>query len=229
MKTIGVIGGMSWQSSQLYYRWLNEAVAARLGGLHSAKIIMSSVDFAEVQALQARGDWDAGGQLLADIALRLQQAGADIILLATNTMHQVASAIEAALDVPFLHIADATAEAVTGAGLRKVGLLGTIYTMELGFYRDRLAQQGIEAIVPGADARRAVNDIIYGELCQGQVRPASKARYLDIVGDMCERGIQGLILGCTEITMLIGAADVPCPVFDTTRIHVEAAVDAATG
>ncbi|MFF7290906.1 aspartate/glutamate racemase family protein [Microbacterium sp. NPDC008134] len=229
MKTIGVLGGMSWESSLEWYRLANERVAARLGGYHSARILLDSLDFAEIEALQAQDDWDAAGTLLADRARALESAGAEILVLATNTMHLVADRITDAVGIPFLHIADAAGDAVTEAGLTTVGLLGTAFTMEKPFYAEKLDEHGIRTIVPDADDRRTVHDIIYSELVHGVVRDESRQRYIDVIERLVDRGAEGVILGCTEIELLITAADAPVPVFPTTALHVEAAVTAALG
>lgn len=227
MRMIGLLGGMSWESTAIYYRLANEFVRDRLGGLHSANILMRSVDFAEIEALQFAGDWDAAGELLVDAARSLEGAGAELIVLCTNTMHKVAPAIESAIDVPFIHLADTTADAVKAAGLTKVGLLGTIFTMEQDFYRDRLASHGIEVLVPDADARQRVSGIIYDELCLGVVSEPSRTSYLDVIDRLVAEGAQGIVLGCTEIEMLIDQSHTDAPVFPTTQLHVRAAVDAA--
>ena len=230
MKTIGLLGGMSWESTVPYYRQINEAVKARLGGLHSAKIVLYSVDFAEVERLQHQGDWTAAGALLADAARALERAGADFIVLCTNTMHKVAPAIEGAVQIPLLHIADPTAGAIRRAGLHRVGLLGTRFTMEQDFYRGRLAgQHGIEVMVPDADDRDLVHRVIYEELCLGRIEQASRQAYRDVMRRLVERGVQGIILGCTEISMLVGDEDASVPLFDTTAIHAEAAAALALG
>ena len=230
MKTIGLLGGMSWESTVPYYRQINEAVKARLGGLHSAKIVLYSVDFAEVERLQHQGDWTAAGALLADAARALERAGADFIVLCTNTMHKVAPAIEGAVQIPLLHIADPTAGAIRRAGLHRVGLLGTRFTMEQDFYRGRLAgQHGIEVMVPDADDRDLVHRVIYEELCLGRIEQASRQAYRDVMRRLVERGVQGIILGCTEISMLVGDEDASVPLFDTTEIHAEAAAALALG
>lgn len=227
MKTIGVLGGMSWESSLEWYRLANERVAARLGGYHSARILLDSLDFAEIEALQARDDWDSAGTLLADRARALESAGAEILVLATNTMHLVADRITDAVGIPFLHIADAAASAVTDAGLTTVGLLGTAFTMEKPFYSEKLAEHGIRTLVPDADDRRTVHAVIYDELVHGIVRDESREAYVDVVDRLIARGAEGVVLGCTEIELLITAADAPVPVFPTTALHVEAAVTAA--
>jgi aspartate racemase len=229
MKTIGLIGGMSWESSALYYRLLNEFVRERVGGLHSAKIILSSVDFAEIERLQAAGDWDTAGRLLAAEATRLETAGADFLVLCTNTMHRVAPAIESAVTIPLLHLADATALAVTAAGVGVVGLLGTAFTMEQDFYRARLAEHGLSVLTPDAAGRAVVHRIIYDELVLGIVTESSRARYREIIASLVERGARGIILGCTEIELLVAQDDSAVPVFPTTRIHAEAAAREALG
>ncbi len=227
MRTIGLLGGMSWESSALYYRVLNEEVRARLGGFHSAKVLMSSVDFAEVEAMQAAGDWDAAGDLLAAEASALEAAGADCLVLCTNTMHKVAGAIEAATTVPLLHIVDVTAAAIDRAGLARVALLGTRFTMEQPFVRERLEKRGIEVLVPRGADLELVHTVIYDELVHGVVREESRAAYVAVVARLVADGAEGVILGCTEIELLIGAADVDVPVFATTRLHALAAVDFA--
>ncbi len=227
MRTVGLLGGMSWESSALYYRLLNEAVRDRLGGLHSARCVLLSVDFAEIERLQVTGAWDRAGQLLAADAQALQAAGADVVLLCTNTMHRVADALTDVLGVPLLHIGDVTAEAVRAAGLDRVGLLGTAFTMEQPFLVDRLAAHGLEVLVPGADDRAEVHRVVYEELCLGVVREESRRRYREVVGRLAARGAQGVVLGCTEIELLIGPGDVEVPVFPTTRLHVDAAVAVA--
>lgn len=228
MKTIGLIGGMSWESSAEYYRMINRASKARHGGHHNAKSVMVTVDFAEIEALQRAQDWDALGARMADAARQLQAAGADVVVLTTNTMHRVADAIERALTLPFLHIADPTGAALRAAGVERVALLGTRYTMELPFYAARLAERfGIEVLTPDAEDRDTVHRVIYEELCHGLIDPASRAAYAAIIGRLAERGAQAVILGCTEITLLIGERGSPLPVFDTTALHAQAAVDFA--
>ena len=216
---------MSWVSTAHYYRILNELVAQRLGGLHSARVLLESVDFAEIEARKLDGDWDAVARRLAGAGRRLEAAGADALVLCTNTMHYVAAAIEDGIDIPFLHIADTTAQAVAAAGLSRVGLLATAFTMEQTFYVSRFAQYGVEVVTPDADDRREVSRVIYEEVCHNVVRDESRALYRDVVGRMT--GVQGVILGCTEVELLIGAGDVPVPVFPTTLLHAEAAVDFA--
>jgi aspartate racemase len=227
MRTIGLLGGMSWESSALYYRLLNEAVRDRLGGLHSARCILLSVDFAEIERLQVAGKWAQAGALLASDARALQAAGAELVVLCTNTMHKVADALTAALDVPLLHIGDVTGRAVAASGLTRVGLLGTAFTMEQPFLTDRLAAHGLEVLVPGAADRAEVHRIIYEELCRGIVREESRQTYRGVVERLVARGAEGVVLGCTEIELLVGAGDLDVPVFPTTALHVEAAVAAA--
>lgn len=228
MRTIGLIGGMSWESSAEYYRLINEAVKERLGGLHSARSLLFTVDFAEVEAMQQEGRWDEAGALLADAARSLERGGADCVVLCTNTMHKVADAITAATALPFIHIADATAAAIRAAGLRRIGLLGTRFTMEESFYCGRLAEQhGLEVLVPDAEDRAVVNRVIYEELCLGVIRAESRAQYRDVIERMIAQGAEGIILGCTEITLLVSQADSAVPLFDTTRLHALAAVDFA--
>jgi aspartate racemase len=228
MKTIGIIGGMSWESTVTYYRLINEEVGRRMGGFHSAKIILSSVDFAEIERMQTTGDWDAAGRALAKEAVALERAGANLLLLATNTMHKVVGAIERAVSIPLLHIADATGRAVVAQGIGTVALLGTRYTMEQDFYKGRLATRyGLKALVPDADDRATVDAVIFDELVHGKVIETSKRSYLDIIGRLVESGAEAVILGCTEIGMLVGRKDVEVPVFDTTELHAAAAVAAA--
>lgn len=225
MKTLGLIGGMSWESTLPYYRIVNERVRERLGGLHSARLVLHSVDFAEIEALQRADDWDAAGAILADAARGLRAAGADAIVVCTNTMHLVAPAIEAAVDVPLLHIADATAARIRAAGLDRVALLGTRFTMERDFYRVRIEAAGIGVFVPDAAQRDTVHRVIYEELCLGRIEDASREAYRAIIADLVARGAQGAILGCTEIGLLVGAKDADVPLFDTASIHAEAAAD----
>ncbi|MDX6277386.1 MAG: amino-acid racemase [Nocardioidaceae bacterium] len=229
MKTIGLLGGMSWESTAEYYRLANEFVRDRLGGLHSAEIVMLSVDFAEIEAMQVAGQWNEAGELLAEAAHRLELAGADLIVLCTNTMHKVAAPIEDAIEVPFVHLGDTTADAVRAAGLTKVGLLGTIFTMEQDFYANRLRHHGLEVLLPEADDRERLNAIIYDELCLGVIREESRAFYLEAIGRLVAVGAEGVILGCTEIELLIDQSQLATPVFPTTRLHVQAAVDLALG
>jgi aspartate racemase len=227
VRTIGLLGGMSWESSALYYRLVNEAVRERLGGLHSARCILLSVDFAEIERLQVAGEWETAGTLLAADALALQAAGADLVVLCTNTMHKVADTLTDGLDIPLLHIGDVTAAAVRAAGLRRVGLLGTAFTMEQPFLVDRLAAHGLEVLVPGSDDRAEVHRVVYEELCLGIVRDESRQTYVEVIDRLVAEGAEAVILGCTEIELLIGQDDVAVPVFPTTRLHVEAAVTAA--
>jgi len=227
MKTIGLIGGMSWESTLGYYRLVNEAVKRRLGGLHSARLVLYSVDFHDIERLQRTGDWAAAGITLADAGRALERAGAEVLLLCTNTMHKVAPAIEAAVAIPLLHIADPTATAIKAAGVARVGLLGTRFTMEQAFYRDRLRDRGLDVLVPDETARERVHRVIYDELCLGVVRDESRAAYRDIMRELVARGAEAIILGCTEISLLVGADDAAVPLFDTTALHAEAAVDAA--
>jgi aspartate racemase len=222
-RTIGLLGGMSWESSIEYERIINQEVRQALGGVHSASLLVRSYDFAVVEALQDAGDWDAAGALLAADARHLQDAGAELIVLCTNTMHRCAEAIEAAIEVPFLHLADATATAVVAAGVREVALLGTRYTMEQDFYRARLQRHGLSVIVPDEPDRSLVHDVIYDELVQGVVSPVSQGAYLDVIGRLVERGAAGVIAGCTEIELLVGADDVDVPYFPTTALHARAA------
>ena len=225
MKTIGLLGGMSWESTLPYYRHINEAVRERLGGLHSARLVLYSLDFHEIEALQRQGDWAAAGTLLADAARRLESAGADFLLLCTNTMHKVADAIEAASALPLLHIADPTAAAIQAAGLQRIGLLGTRFTMDQDFYKGRLQEKfGLEVLVPGEAQRERVHRIIYDELCLGDIRDASRAEYLAIIAGLAAAGAEAVILGCTEIALLVGDARAAVPLYDTTAIHAEAAV-----
>lgn len=228
MKTIGLIGGMSWESTIPYYRQINERIKERLGGLHSAKVALYSVDFHEIERLQHAGDWDAAGRMLADAARSLQAAGADFLVLCTNTMHKVAPAIEAAVDIPLLHIADPTAEAIRAAGVASVGLLGTRFTMEQAFYRDRLVERfGLKVLTPNEGDRQVVHRIIYEELCLGRIRDESRGEYQRIIAALVEQGAEAVILGCTEISLLVGPADATVPLFDTTALHALHAADAA--
>jgi aspartate racemase len=227
VKTIGLLGGMSWESSIEYERMINEGVRGVLGGTASADLIVRSYNFAAIEAMQEAGDWEAAGRLLARDARLLEDGGAELIVLCTNTMHVVAPAIEEAISVPFLHLADATAAAVQAAGVDTVALLGTRYTMEQDFYRGRLAASGLEVLVPDEPDRSTVHDVIYDELVRGVVSGRSKERYLAVVGQLLERGARGVVAGCTEIELLIGSDDVPVAFFPTARLHAEAAVAAA--
>jgi len=226
LKRIGLLGGMSWESSIEYYRLANELVAERLGGLHSADLVMRSVDFHDVERLQATDAWDEAGELLAREAAALETAGAELLVLCTNTMHKVAAPIEAAISIPFVHIGDATAEAVKAAGLARVGLLATGYTMEQDFYVGRLRDvHGLEVLVPEPDDRREVHRVIYEELCVGVIRDDARDRYRRIMDWMAGQGCEGILLGCTEIDLLVDQSDSSVPLFDTTRIHVERALE----
>jgi len=226
MKTIGLIGGMSWESSAEYYRIINQEANRRLGGVHSAQCLMWSVDFEEIKRLQHEGDWERLSEAMKDAARRVERGGADFIVLCTNTMHRVADAIASAVGIPLLHIADPTAERIKAAGFRRVGLLGTAFTMEQDFYKGRLQQRhGLDVIVPDEDDRRIVHEIIYRELVLGQVRPESRQAYREIIARLVERGAEAVILGCTEIMLLVTDEDSPVPLFDTTTIHAIAAVD----
>ncbi|EPD63598.1 aspartate/glutamate racemase family protein [Streptomyces sp. HGB0020] len=227
MKTIGLIGGMSWESTAEYYRLLNELTRDRLGGLHSARCVLHSVDFAEIEHLQVQGRWAEAAEILAGAARSLEAAGADLMLICTNTMHKVADAVEAAVSIPLLHLADATADAVRASGLTRVGLLGTAFTMEQDFYRGRLEAGGLQVFIPDSAQRRLVHQVIYEELCLGVIKDESRAAYRKVIEDLVAAGAEGIILGCTEIELLIGPEDSPVPVFPTARLHAEAAVDAA--
>jgi aspartate racemase len=228
MKTIGLLGGMSWESTLEYYRIINQEVQARLGGLHSARCILYSVDFAEIEALQHQGQWSQAGARLAEAARRLELGGADFVVLCTNTMHKVAEDIQAGIGITLLHIADATAEKIKAAGIFRVGLLGTRFTMEQDFYRGRLEQRhGLDVVVPEPEAREMVHRVIYDELCRGMIRDASRFTYRGIIADLVKQGAQGIIAGCTEIELLVRDVDSSVPLFPTTRIHAVAAVDCA--
>ncbi|MCA9936523.1 MAG: aspartate/glutamate racemase family protein [Ardenticatenaceae bacterium] len=225
MKTIGLLGGMSWESSLEYYRIINETVKTRLGGLHSAKSLMFSFDFEEIEALQSQGDWQEATRLMVEAARQLERGGADFVIICTNTMHKMANEVEVSIGIPLLHIADATAAAVKAQGLQRVGLLGTNFTMTEEFYRGRLQQvHGLDVLVPGEAGRQVVHDVIYGELCLGVTKEDSRAQYRGIMADLAEQGAEGIIFGCTEIGLLVTQEDSPVPVFDTTRIHAETAV-----
>jgi aspartate racemase len=228
MRTIGLIGGMSWESTVPYYQHINRLTAERLGPLHSAKLVLYSVDFHEIEVFQRTAQWDAAGERLAQAALAVQAAGAELLVLCTNTMHKVADAITAAVDLPFIHIVDPTGEAIRARGLRRVGLLATRFTMEERFYRDRLEERfNVEVIVPDAAERARVHAIIYEELCQGRIREESRAEYLRTIESLRGRGAQGVILGCTEIGLLIHEGDSELPFYDSTYLHARAAVDRA--
>ena len=230
MKTIGIIGGMSWQSSLHYYQLINHGVNQCLGGLHSAQILMHSVDFAPIETLQHNGDWDGAAEILADAACCLEAGGADFFLIASNTMHRIADTASAAVNIPFLHIADATAAVLAQDDVKRIGLLGTAFTMEMDFYRDRITQaHEVEVVVPELHDRQMVHDIIYQELCQGQIEPESREVYLAIIDRLREQDIAGVILGCTEIGMLLEAQHTDLPLYDTTAIHAQQAVTMALG
>ena len=226
MKIIGLIGGMSWESTVPYYRQINETVKQHLGGLHSAKVVLYSVDFHEVERLQHAGDWDAAGVVLADAARSLQAAGADFLVLCTNTMHKVAPAIETAVNIPLFHIADPTAEEIKRAGHTKIGLLGTRFTMEQAFYKERLRERhNLEVVVPQPADRDIVHRIIYEELCLGSIVDASRDEYRRIIAELVAQGAQAIILGCTEISLLVAQQDAAVPLFDTTAIHARKAAE----
>jgi aspartate racemase len=230
MKTIGLLGGMSWESTVIYYRLMNESVQRRLGGLHSARILLASIDFAELASLQQSGAWDAAADLLVGHARGLERAGADVLLIGANTMHKVVPQLEAALRIPLLHVADAAAVAVNQAGGRRPALLGTRFTMEESFYRDRVRQRhGLDALIPEEGDRGFVHRAIYEELCRGILRAETRREFQQIIARLVARGADGVILGCTEIPLLIGPADASVPVFDTTALHAEAAVEWALG
>lgn len=229
MKTIGLIGGMSWESTVTYYQRINQLVNQELGGLHSAKLILASVDFEEIEECQRNGEWQRAGEILAGYGKSLETAGADLLLICTNTMHKVAPQVTDAVSIPLLHIADATVAALQKAGIGKVALLGTKYTMTQDFYKQRLVDQGIEVLIPGAEDVERVNRIIFDELCHGIIAEGSKQTFLRVISELQTAGAKGVILGCTEIGLLIQQADTSLPVFDTTEIHVKAAVSAALG
>ena len=225
MKTIGLLGGMSWESTALYYKSINEGIKAKLGGLHSAKISLYSVNFEEIEKLQHQGNWDETAVILGNAAKSVEAGGADFLLICTNTMHKIASEIEAEISIPILHIADATARRLLANGVKKVGLLGTRFTMEQDFYKSRLTENfGIDVVVPNVEDRTVVHDVIYKELCLGEIKASSRTQYLDIVKRLHEQGAQAVIMGCTEITLLIGQQDTQVPLYDTTAIHAEEAV-----
>ena len=228
MKTIGLLGGMSWESTQGYYALINQGVKAELGGLHSAKIAMVSVDFAEIEALQAQHNWQQAGEILANSAANVEAAGADCLLICTNTMHKVADAVQSAINIPLLHIADATGEALVDASIKQVGLLGTAFTMEQDFYKGRLTQHfGLNVITPDTADRAEIHRIIYEELCLGNIQTNSRKTYLDVIHRMAAQGAEAIILGCTEIGLLVQQADTDIPLFDTTAIHARKAVQFA--
>ena len=230
MKTIGLLGGMSWESTLTYYRAINQEVKNALGGLHSAKIVLYSVDFEPIEKKMQAGDWTGVAGILSEAARRIQAAGADFLLICTNTMHKVAPEIEAAIDIPLLHIADATAAVMVKANIRSVGLLGTAFTMEQAFYKKRLMDQhGLQVRVPDKEDRQIVHEVIFQELCMGRIEPASQAAYLRIIDGLADRGAEAIILGCTEIGMLVRQEDTPVKLFDTTLIHAQEAVAYAVG
>ena len=227
MKTIGLIGGMSWESTVPYYATINETIRERLGGLHSAKVLLYSVEFAEIERMQHEGRWDDAGAVLADVARRLEGAGADFLVLCTNTMHLVAPQIEAAVKIPLLHIADPTAGAAKQAGISTVGLLATRFTMEKDFYRERLERAGLRVVTPNESDRELVHRVIYDELCLGRIEETSRNAYRDVIVRLIGAGAEGIILGCTEIGLLIGPDDASVPLFDTTELHARAAAEMA--
>ncbi|MEZ4646597.1 MAG: aspartate/glutamate racemase family protein [Chloroflexota bacterium] len=225
MKTIGMLGGMSWESTLTYYRLINETVKQRRGGLHSAKCLLYSFDFHEIEQLQQQENWEAATAMMVQAARQVERGGADLLIICTNTMHKMANEVQAAIHIPLLHIADATAQAIQAQGLHRIGLLGTNYTMEQDFYKGRLVtQHGLEVLTPPAPARQVVHDVIYDELCLGITKADSRTRYREIIADLAARGAEGIIFGCTEIGLLVNQADSPVPVFDTTQIHAETAV-----
>jgi aspartate racemase len=226
MRTIGLLGGMSWESTETYYRWINEEVRRRLGGLHSAELVLYSVDFQPIEAMQHHGDWDAAAKTLSAAAQRIEAAGADFLVICTNTMHKLAPSIERAIGIPLLHIADATADAARAMGVSTLGLLGTRFTMEREFYRGRLEKQhALSVLIPLADQRAAVHQVIYDELCCGVIRDSSRDALVQVIEDLRSRGAEAVILGCTEIPLLVRSEDVPLPLLDTTTIHAQRAVD----
>ena len=228
MKTIGLIGGMSWESSVEYYRIMNETVRDRLGGFHSAKSVMVSIDFAELEVLQRQGRWEEAAALMIAAAQQVENGGGDVLIICANTMHKLADVVQDQIQIPLLHIVDVTARTIQAQGLRIVGLLGTKFTMEEAFYKGSLSEKyGLEVLIPNEDERVIVHRVIYEELCRGEIKPASRERYRNIIAHLVERGAQGIILGCTEISLLIQEEDSPIPLFDTTRIHAVAAVEYA--
>jgi aspartate racemase len=230
VRTLGLIGGMTWHSTVDYYRLINEGVQKRLGGSHSAQLLLLSIDFVPVEKLQEKGDWAGMGRMMGEWAKQLEDAGAKGLLICTNTMHRLAGDVQKAITIPLIHIADATAAAVKRAGLERVGLLGTRYTMEMDFYRGRLEKEhGLKVLIPEEPGRTTVHDVIYKELTYGKIREESRAAYVKIIEDLVRRGAQGVILGCTEIPLLVKEKDSPVPVFDTTALHAAAAVDVALG
>lgn len=228
MKTIGLIGGMSWESSAEYYRIINETVKEKLGGLHSAKLLLYSVDFEEIEKLQHAGKWRKTTELMVDAAQRVERGGADFVVICTNTMHKMADDVQSCIGIPLLHIADAVAERITAQGLKRIGLLGTRFTMEEEFYKQRLKEKvGLDVVIPEEDERAIVHDIIYSELCLGEIKESSKEKMKKIIENLISEGAEGIILGCTEIPLLIKQKDSPVPIFDTTLIHAQAAVELA--
>ena len=228
MKTVGLIGGMSWESTVEYYRFINERVAQRLGGLHSAKCVLYSFDFAEIEALQHRGDWKEATRRMIHAAQAVERGGADFLVICTNTMHKMADDVQAAVSVPLLHIADATADRIKAQGLRKIGLLATRFTMEEEFYRGRLVERhGLDVVIPPETERHVIHEVIYNELCRGEIRDESRERFATIISGLAGAGCTGIILGCTEIGLLVKPEDSTVPLFDTARIHAEAAADEA--
>ncbi|MEB9409739.1 aspartate/glutamate racemase family protein [Bacillus cereus] len=227
MKTVGLIGGMSWESTSEYYRIINEEIKERLGGLHSAKCLINSVDFEEIERCQSSGDWDGAGEILGNAAYSLQKGGADFIIICTNTMHKVVGKIKAKIDIPVLHIADATAKEIKRKDIQKVGLLGTKYTMEQDFYKSRIEEHDIKVIVPSEKNRKEINKVIYTELCLGKIVSQSREYYKRVIEELVQKGAQGIILGCTEIGLLIKQENVSVPIFDTTHIHAIEAVKVA--
>lgn len=226
MKTIGLLGGMSWQSTVTYYQLINQGVQSRLGGLHSAQILMSSIDFAPMEALQQQGDWHAAGEILVKAAQSLEQAGAQGLMICTNTMHKVAEQVQDEVQIPLLHIADATGEELVAQGVRTVALLGTAFTMEQDFYKSRLKDKfGLKVLVPESEQRALIHRVIYDELCQGVIEQKSRNAYLDIIGELAHQGAQTIILGCTEIGLLIDSSQTDIQLLDTTAVHAQAAVD----
>ncbi|WP_352339382.1 aspartate/glutamate racemase family protein [Psychrobacter sp. 16-MNA-CIBAN-0192] len=228
-KTLGIIGGMSWESTQSYYRLINQGIKERLGGLHSAELLIHSIDLEPIATLQAQGEWEELGDIMASSGKRLQAGGADGILIATNTMHKVAEQVQAATNLPLIHIADVAAQAINKQGLKKVALLGTQFTMTEDFYKQRLIDAGLQVLIPDTEARKEVHRIIYEELCQGQLLDSSRQYYQQVIKELAAQGSEGVILGCTEIGLLISQADSPIPVFDTTAIHAAAAVEFLLG
>ncbi|RXS42063.1 aspartate/glutamate racemase family protein [Idiomarina sp. 29L] len=225
MKTVGIIGGMSWESTSTYYRRLNQLINERLGGLHSAEILLASVDFAPIEEMQSRGDWEAAGRALKAKAQQLEKAGADCIVIATNTMHKVAPEIEAAISIPLIHIVDALANHLKKNEIERAGLLGTRFTMQQPFYKERLEQQGIRVLIPKEDDSKTVDSIIFKELCHGQFTDDARKQYLKVIDDLSAKGAQGVILGCTEIGLLVQQEHSALPLFDTTEVHCQALVE----